>query len=371
MPQFNTLDEARAWRRANGMRELNDAELAAWAGLSATPQGYYATPNIVDQVMQMFGLTNVPTGGGISTGAGGLNVQPGLDETHWGATYDLSVKQYELSAEIQRGQLSLQQLEAQISQQELEAARLEREGNREDARLARELQAQLQREQMALEREIAGWTREYQQGELDLQTRAQEMTERQYGAELASDPANFVKYEEWKRRGGQPGGSEALYGGNLPAAAQQQGVPQAAQAIVGEFAPELATSTPAGTVISPLPKARKQAVSVPGGIASFDEGGVVTDSTHSDEELRNILSGFLGQDYTLYNPALGGTGIYGAQIPSPGQVSRRKYLGLDPTQLGILQSFLQAGIDMGGFSMMQKSWVPGLAGATTAPSYEF
>lgn len=113
----------------------------------------------------------------------------------------------------------------------------------------------------------------------------------------------------------------------------------------------------------------------------MQSGGTTGQEIHTDEEMAAMLAGILEAAPTLYDPNLGGRGIYGAHVPRPGEVSRSLWSSMDPGQRYILESFLGAGIEMDGertaiyvpdwLQQMQRSWIPGLTGAGRAPQYAY
>jgi hypothetical protein len=168
--------------------------------------------------------------------------------------------------------------------------------------------------------------------------RAQEARlERQLRADLAANPADWIRYQEYMRQVASP-----------------EDMTQAAS-FMGEGAG------------GPL-------VGISG--EEFPESPTVA----TDERIRDVVNSFLapGTTTTEYNPQLGGLGYAGATVPSPNQLSRSHLLSLSDTEIGMLTGLLQAGIEMPGggrvainpsdwFKQAQQSWIPTL-GSITAPT---
>lgn len=153
---------------------------------------------------------------------------------------------------------------------------------------------------------IADRNHEIQQAQVRLGELAEERESRLLHAQLASDPANFVLYEFFKR-GGSPEqfAQEQADQGVIPGT---QEVYQ--DAFGGEFEP--------------------------------------TQPAYTDDVLQGLVEGFLGTNKPLYNPNVAGTGAFGAEIPGANEISREAYAGMDATQRDILNSFLRAGVEVGG-----------------------
>jgi len=363
-----------------------------------------------------------------SQGAG-LNVQPGLDAEHWEAEQELAIKIQTDTDEYNDGLLERGNLNADIERARIAAEQAEAAGVREDARLARELQDKLARDRMALDERLAILQNELEEAKLALQ-------EKQWATGLASNPVDVVQYELYKRGGGaatpqgQSGMAVTAPAATPSAAASPQGILQAFQSrapqVTAQPAPAVSTSIPGSAQTQDILK-RFQAPSTrsrqgyggspvygakSGGeikmlvgeavkgkpnpelleigkgrikvtpVKSAQYGGELElPSAHTDQEMQDLMSGITNQPYTLYNPRLGGaTGVFGSYIPRPNEMPRRRFLGLDPNQLGVLQSFLSAGIDMGQghrtainpedwFQQMQRSWIPGVNTGTPEYSY--
>lgn len=121
-----------------------------------------------------------------------------------------------------------------------------------------------------------------------------------------------------------------------------------------------------------------------GSVRQMQGGGYVDPGTHTDEEMAALLASALAGWPALWNPKLGGVGVFGEQIPSPGQVGRRQYYQMDPSGRDILASALKSGIvtpeygQVGGLglvqdwlSQMQRSWIPGLEGVKKSVQYAY
>lgn len=191
---------------------------------------------------------------------------------------------------------------------------------------------------IALQTLIADRDYEINQATLRLNELAEYRAERELSARLAANPADFVAYEFFKRASGTP---QAWSAAQNFAAAEGQGEGITPQTLLGEDYPE---APPA----------------------------------YDDETLQQVASGIFNQDTGAYNPRLSGIGVFGANIPGPQTISRAEGLQLTDAEMGILSSFLRAGVDVGGgkrvaldpgeyFQQVEQSWIPTLttAGATT------
>ncbi len=108
--------------------------------------------------------------------------------------------------------------------------------------------------------------------------------------------------------------------------------------------------------------------------------GASAPTAYSDPELQAMVESITGTTGTLYNPKMGGVGAFGADIPSPNEMSRSRFQGMDETDLGVLGSFLRAGVEVepGGprvglnesdwLRQTKQSWVPTLSEGTGGPS---
>jgi hypothetical protein len=184
---------------------------------------------------------------------------------------------------------------------------------------------------IALQTLVADRDYEIQTAQLELNRVAEVRAERLLQAQLAANPADFVAYEFYKRGLGAP--QDMALAEQM--GAQGEGGPQN---LLGEDYPD---APPA----------------------------------YSDETLQQVLSSVQGGQNALYNPALGGTGAFGAQINSPNELSRKQGMSLSNDEMGILSSFLRAGVETspGGarvaispdeyFRQAENSWVPTMSGA--------
>ncbi len=165
--------------------------------------------------------------------------------------------------------------------------------------------------------------------------------ERLLQAQLAGNPQDFVAYEFYKRNRGDP---------------QDLALASKIQQASGGTVTGGASGTPSGTLSgTPFPDAPP---------------------AYDDETLQKVLSGLQNQGgQPLYNPRLGGTGVFGANIPSPNDISRSDANALTDSELGILSSFLRAGVQTGAggsrvaldpqefFAQTERSFVPTASGA--------
>lgn len=176
-----------------------------------------------------------------------------------------------------------------------------------------------------------------QQADIKIRQMAEGRMERELQARLAANPQDLVAYEFYKRGLGQPEAWDDAQG-QATGMGSGQGTGQTPNAI--------------GTPYEEAPPA------------------------YSDQSLQELLSSLysnVGQG-ALYNPNLSGQTVFGAQIQSPNSISRAEGVNLSDTEMGILSSFLRAGIDMGGgrrvaldpndyFQQVEQSWVPTLSSA--------
>jgi hypothetical protein len=114
-------------------------------------------------------------------------------------------------------------------------------------------------------------------------------------------------------------------------------------------------------------------------------GGTVGEGVHTDEEMRRYFESILAGNVSLYNPNLGGVGVFGANVPTPNQMGRRRYGMMDVSQQDALQSLVGGGFQTAGgqrvgagvdtyldwLRQMQQSWIPGLAGAGQSVQYSY
>ncbi len=193
----------------------------------------------------------------------------------------------------------------------------------------------------------------------DLGKAAEVRQERTLQAQLASNPADTVLYEFYKRGLGQP-------------------TAQAAQP-TGAITPAAATATQNFL-------GGKQAGAEASAASAGTSNGMITDISgyasappaYSDQSLQDLARSIFEGQNRQYNPNLSGTGAFGANIAAPNEISHSQFAGLDPNQLAVLSSFLKAGIQVGPngervainpedyFQQMQRSWIPATQGAVTA-----
>lgn len=232
--------------------------------------------------------------------------------------------------------------------------------NAQDQALQRELQAgridaDKYMQAKALAQQEAEFTRtmalQTLQADRDFQLRSAEEArqERLLRANLAASPVDTVAYEFYKRGG--EGTPQAWSGAQQQAQGQQQQQTQnpGDGEGSGQFTP------------NPLSGQPYQA----------------DNPAYSDETLQDLVSGFYnaggqGNPYgtqTLWNPRLSGTGAFGVQIQGPQAISRAEGSRMTDDEMGVLSSFLKAGIDMGGgrrvsidpneyFRQAEESWIP-------------
>ncbi len=196
----------------------------------------------------------------------------------------------------------------------------------------REIEAERDYELRTLQEEHAY---ELGQAELELAQFAEVRMERELMADLAANPADFVKYEYYKRSLGEPTALDGL--------AQQFA---AGENLLGQAYPD---APPA----------------------------------YSDETLQQVGAAAFGQEGSraLYNPNMGGIGAFGVTIPGVQDISRSEFLGLDETELAMATSFIRAGTELpsgervGGnpadyFRNLERSFIPTLEGAGGRTQYQ-
>jgi len=188
-----------------------------------------------------------------------------------------------------------------------------------------------------------------------IQSAQQVQSERLLQAQLAANPQDLVAYEFYKRALGQPEAWDV-----------------AQQAAQGGKAP--LTGPGAGGFGGTLSGIQYEA----------------PPPAYSDATLQNLASGFFGGgaqqgqaggQQALYNPALGGTGVFGAEIGGPQSISRAQAGQFSEQELGILSSFLRGGVETtpGGqrvsldpgeyFAQTERSFIPTLGSVGTPTQY--
>lgn len=302
---------------------------------------------------------------GTSTGTGFLN-NPGYG---WDYLDQLQAQEAQLQTQSEAAAKQLAQLQADYQKQIAEinnAAAMARQ--KSDEALRKELQAgqitstEFQQKQalaqqesefartIALQKlqeehnyEIQKAQVAIQQATLGLSKSADARAERELQARMASNPADFVAYEFYKRQLGQPS-SIGQDTGNV-----QQNTNPDFQQSSNDF-------------------------QTPGSVPSINPA-------YSDSSLSSVASSLFSPTGAGYNPNLGGKGVFGATIPSPNKFSRAEASKLSQSEFDILGSFLKGGINIGGkqvaidpndwLQQAQNSWIPqfGTQGKT-APSYQ-
>jgi len=284
-----------------------------------------------DELLALKVANPVPPGG--SSGPGPVDVQPGLD---WALTQEkIALEKYiaELTSNAQRdiaqsnsaNVARLQEIDASL-QRELQAGRItaeqamqSKELKQRESEFARDLALRTVSEQNG--NEINKARVRLDEIRVGIEQSAEARQERTLQAQLAANPANFVLYEFYKR-GGQPG----VAGG-----------------------PQVAAGATQGANLQPA---------------------------YSDQTLQSIAASIgaqgAGRIPPLYNPNLGGTGAFGATVPSPNDMSRAGFESLDPTERAILDSFIRGGVETQAgvpesrvainpedwYSQLNKSFVP-------------
>lgn len=280
-----------------------------------------------------------PAGGdGGGDGDGGIDVQEGM---WWQLEQErIALEKYiaDLQAQTNRDIAEInRQAAAELAAKnaELERELLDKRISHEQFMQQREL-AQRESEfsrDLALRTLIADRQNAIDQAQLELNRMAEIRQERLLHAQLASNPADTVLYEYFKRGGGTP---QAM---DLAKEQANQGY----RSLLGDY---------------PAPP-----------------------PAYSDEALQKMFTGITGdQRELLYNPNLGGTGAFGVDVPSPGEMSHSAMSNMDPNSLAVLESFIRGGVETspGGprvainpedwFTQAKRSWIPGLQ--TTQTQYQ-
>lgn len=202
---------------------------------------------------------------------------------------------------------------------------------------------------------------EIQNAQMALNSLAEARQERQLQANLAANPKDFVAYNYYMRGLGSP---------QQAAGSPGQNASQTAWALAQQFAN--GQGTPAGTpppANTPTaqagnPGSTNDAV-VPPPIAA---GYTPSAPSYSDQTLSDLYSA-TRQGQPGYNPGMSGKGAFGTNIVAPNMISRAQYNSMTPTDIGIMSSFLNAGVDTGGghmaginpddyFAQMSRSFIP-------------
>lgn len=219
----------------------------------------------------------------------------------------------------------------------------------------------------------------------------QAMQERQLQANLAANPQDFVAYEYYKRALGNPS--------TLSAVSAQGGVPAPADPTVAPLGSPVTSNSGAywsngsnegsvssdgkwiiqnGAVVA-NPNSSASQVATPGSAPTGQmlngQSYSAAPPAYSDPTLANVGNSIQQGNQPQWNPQLSGTGAFGTQIQAPNDISRNTYGNLSPSEQAIMQSFLNAGVNMGGkqvsidptdyLAQMQKSWIPTLQGGTS------
>lgn len=252
------------------------------------------------------------------TSPGAVPVQPGLE---WQLEQErLAVQKYiaDQSAALQRDLTAInnahdarmRQIDAGL-QRELQAGRIDADKYMQARELAQR-ESEFARD-IAFRTIQADRSFAINQAQLHLQEMAERRMERALQAQLAANPADTVEYEFYKRGLGRPEAynlTQQFLGG--------QQAPQGV-AVAGQNVPENLLGQPY----------------------------LEAPPAYSDQSLQTLAASVMSPDgKSLYNPNLRGTGAFGAEIAAPNEMSRAEFLGLDPTQLGVLQSFLKGGIEI-------------------------
>lgn len=267
-----------------------------------------------------------------------LSRQTQLDVANINREYQTRIS--EMEASLQRD-LTQKKIDADQYMQQLNLAQSE-------SQFARDL---------ALKTLISDRENQLQQATLELNRQAEVRAERELQAHLAANPQDFVAYEYYKRMLGQPGAwdSAQTMMGDPDSGAQ----PQTQQ--VGSPTQTQFTGGPDDNLLGQPYEAAPPA--------------------YDDATLQNVIAGIQGGNGAEWNPNLAGTGAFGAHIQAPNALSRMEALSMSDTDMGILTSFLRAGIQVPGsaqrvaldpqeyFRQSQNSWIPTLASAAAPTRY--
>lgn len=395
----------------NGIDYVSDGQghLNPYHGGPSIPDTQPATP-AVGNVMGAKTLPAVPKVTGTAGGPGGgfgtqppaddpnaLPVQPGLDwlQTEEGIAMQKYVADLQAKSDglTRQNQLDIAGINA--------AAQARSDAN--SAALQRELQAgQITADEYMQKQSLAEQNIEFTKN-LALQTRAQQhqedqdaintqlakaqevRQERELQATLASDPADFVKYEMYKRQLGQP----QTFGTGDNTLNTQGGVtPASVASTTGGFMNAQGTQAPGGVPSDAgNPATGQQQSGAPtqqsGGEGTVDTTGAsypAAPGAYSDATLQQVAASIFGGNQAPYNPNLAGKGAFGADIQNPNSISRAEFGNMDPSDLSILSSFLTAGVQTDPndpnsrvsvdpsdyFNQVQKSWIPTLQQTQTS-----
>lgn len=184
----------------------------------------------------------------------------------------------------------------------------------------------------------------YQMGMLGVSQGDLALRERETSAKLAANPSDLVAYEFYKRMLGTPQG--------------QYQAPSAVPTFGSGTAYNAGTAGTAGATGAGTPGSGATAIGMPAAPPAY-----------SDPTLSTLAGSiFNTQPGQSWNPTEGGQGVFGSTIPSPNGVSRGAYAAMSPTDRAIADSFIQAGVNVGGTrtaipvddykQQMQNSWVP-------------
>lgn len=250
-------------------------------------------------------------------------VQPGLGATQWAEeqaqSYKVSQLQYQTALDIANINASADRYVAEMR------AAVDRElaaGNIDSARAVAQMQIAsaeaMQAKQLALDRLMSDRNYEIAQAQVELQQQQLQQQVNEYKAELAANPADWLTYQAF------------LGGGELPRGASATATQQA----------------PAGDIASAA--------------EALTAGGA----------------------QPLYNPALGGVGVGGAQVPGPQEVPHQVLASMTPTEQEMFIGFLKSGIEVAPgqyvainpedwLQQASQGFVPGLAETSFAPTYSF
>lgn len=205
--------------------------------------------------------------------------------------------------------------------------------------------------QLAFQTRVQGFNEEIGKAQTELARLREVRDERELQSRLAANPLDFVAYEFYKRMLGQPQAwdiAQRMAGGAVP---------------TGKGSELLGTTGQEPNLLG----------------QPFEEAP----PAYSDQTIQQIAESlFEPGKQSLYNPRLSGTGAFGVNISPPQDLSRQEATGLSDAELGILTSFLRAGVETtpGGkrialdpqeyFKQVEQSWIPTLASVDTPTLYK-
>ena len=211
------------------------------------------------------------------------------------------------------------------------------------------LQAEQEATRVALEKFIADQLAELERQRISLQEQRDADARRLTEAQLGANPADFVAFELFKRSLQEQGFTPTTGPARSDVEIQD----------LFNIALDIESGEPLG-IEAPRPGPGPEENLGAGGRLATLQGGV-----GSIEELLEDL----GQSQN--DPNFLGTGRFGVNLPTTGSISRSQLQGFNPTDIGILSSFLRGGVETDGgfqginpedfFTELEEGLVPVLA----------